>query len=115
VVAGRDDVDAGRQQRLRDRDRQSHAAGEVLAVRGHEVDAALLSQRGQQLLDGDAARLADDVADDEDPARAGRSWRVAVRRVPQSRAPDGRFAGGAVRGYLAYSTARVSRITVTLI
>ena len=47
VVAARDDVDARRQHRVGGRRREAHAAGHVLAVGGHEVDAARLAQAGQ--------------------------------------------------------------------
>ena len=48
VVAGRDDVDAVREEGLGGGRRQAHAAGDVLAVGGDEVDAALLAQAGQR-------------------------------------------------------------------
>src|SRR5262245_60579191 len=64
-------------------------AGHVLAIGGREVDAAFLAEPGQELLDGDAAGLADQVADHQDPQGAGRSWRVAVRRVAGARSADG--------------------------
>ena len=60
---------------------------------------------GQERLDGEPAGLADEVADHQDPADApGRRVRVAAWP-----------AGGGHARYLAYSTARVSRMTVTLI
>ena len=47
-------------------DGQAHATGQVLAVGGHEVDAARLAQlRDQRLLQRPAAGLADEVADHE--------------------------------------------------
>ena len=110
VVAGGDDVHAGGQDRVGGRRGQPHPAGDVLAVGGHEVDAARLAQLREQPLDRLAAGLADHVADHQDTAGALRPWRVAVRDVPEARPPDG---GGRV--YFAYSTARVSRMTVTLI
>jgi len=74
------------------------------------------------LLDGEAAGLADDVADHQDPERAVRPRRVAVRgiagagsyAVPISLAPTVTRRPTSP-GYFAYSTARVSRMTVTLI
>ena len=98
------------------RRREPHAARDVLAVGGDEVDPALVAEPGQRLLDGDAAGLADDVADHQDPARAGRARRVAVGRVAEPVA-TGSAVAACVTGprYFAYSTARVSRITVTLI
>ncbi len=113
VVAARDHVHAGREQRLGRPDGQPHAAGEVLAVGGDEVDAALLAEAGQHLLHGEPARLADDVADHEDPAGARRPRRVAVGRVAEPGALAA--AGHAALPYFANSTARVSRMTVTLI
>ena len=76
---------------------EAHAAGEVLAVGGHEVDARRGAQPGRIALDGLAPRLPDDVADHQDPA--GRAAR----------------AGRSPSPYFAYSTDRVSRMTVTLI
>jgi hypothetical protein len=114
VVARRDDVDAVREQRLRRRHRQAHPAREVLAVGGHEVDPALVAQGRQQLLDRETPRLADEVADHQHAARTGRARRVAVGRVAHARRV-GAAGHGVGSGYFAYSTARVSRITVTLI
>src|SRR5205823_2800663 len=94
------------------RDRQAHPSGEVLAVGGDEIDSAFPAQRRQDLLDGQPAGLADDIADEQDPARTGRPRRVAVRGISESRPSDRRLR---VAGYFAYSTARVSRMTVTLI
>jgi hypothetical protein len=126
VVAGRDDVDAGGEEGLGGRFGQAHATGEVLAVGGDEVDAALVAQCRQQLLDGQPAGLADDVADEQDPARPRRARRIAVRLVAEAGPAERvgarrRLARPAVGrpgvggGYFAYSTARVSRMTVTLI
>ena len=97
-------------QRVRGRRRQAHATGDVLAVGGHEVDAARLAETRQQLLDGLPARLADQVADHQHPAGAGWSRGIAIGGVPESGQAD---RGGSA--YFAYSTARVSRMTVTLI
>ena len=89
----------------RGRWRQAHAPGHVLAVRRHEVDAAVLAQAGQHLLHRDAAGLADEVADHQDAARPVRSRRIAVGGVPEacpphvlcfhprSLRPDGRLDG----------------------
>ena len=87
---------------------QAHPAGQVLAVGRHEVDAARGAQvRDEGLLDGQPAGLADHVADHQDPAGAGGAGGVAVGRVPE--------ADATWLAYFAYSTARVSRMTVTLI
>ena len=111
----RDDVDAGRQEAVRGRRRQAHAAGHVLAVGGHEVDAALLAQLAEDRFDGDPAGLADHVADHQDAAGARRPRAVAVGRIAQA-SPADRPGHALVAGsYFAYSTARVSRMTVTLI
>src|SRR3954452_701089 len=91
VVPARDDIDAGREDRVRGRGREAHAAGDVLAVRGHEVDAALIAQAGQEVLDRDPARLADEVPDHEDPTDARRSRQVAVGRIAETGA-SGRWS-----------------------
>jgi hypothetical protein len=91
-----------------DRDREAHPAGQVLAVRGDEVDPPLGADPGQDLLDGQAAGLPDDVADEQDATGARRPRRGSVGRVAEDRPAD-------LAGYFAYSTARVSRMTVTLI
>ena len=93
VVAAGDDIDAGGQDRLGGRGGQAHAAGHVLAVGGHEVDAALLAEARQQRLDRLAARLADHVADHQDADGALGARRVAVGRVPEARPPDRLVAG----------------------
>jgi hypothetical protein len=98
MVARRDDVHAGGQERIGGRRRETHPARDVLAVGGHEVDAALLAQVVDQLLDGDPAGLADQVADHQDATGAARSWGVAVRRIAEARSPDRalfRFGGHA--------------------
>ena len=115
VVAARDDVDPGREHGLRGRWREAHAACHVLAVGGHEVDPALLAEPGQHALDRLAAGLADQVADHQHAACSGWPGRAPVRWVAEARPAE--WSGGrlAVGPYFAYSTARVSRITVTLI
>ena len=81
VVAGRDHVDAGREERLGGRRRQAHAAGDVLAVGRDEVDAALA--RGAP---AGAARR-----------RRGRACRSGRRSSGRGRRPPGaarcRWAG----------------------
>jgi hypothetical protein len=76
----------------------------------------LHAQTGQDRLDGQPPRLADHVADQQHPARARGARRIPVDRVPEPRATD-RVVRAVARGsaYFAYSTARVSRMTVTLI
>ena len=121
VVAAGDDVHAGVEERMRAvDDREAHAAGQVLAVGGHEVDAALLAQRRDQRRSS-ATRpgLADDVADHQHAhdawarrAPAARGSRSAARTCRATRRSSAPISG---QGYLAYSTARVSRMTVTLI
>lgn len=76
------------------------AGGGVLAVGDDEPDALLLDEVGELFGEDGAAGPADDVADDENANRFVSS--PACRRLP---------AGG----YLANSTDRVSRSTVTLI
>ena len=65
--------------------RQAHPAGDVLAVGRDEVDAALLAELRQDLLDRDPAGLADHVADHQHAAGARRPGRVAVGRVAEAR------------------------------
>src|SRR5262249_29455697 len=88
VVAGRDDVDPGREQGFGRGNSQAHAAGDVLAVGGHEVDAPLIAKRRQDLLHGHPARLADEVADHQDSAGALWARRVPIGRVAEARSPD---------------------------
>ena len=83
VVARGDHVDAGAEDRVGRGRRQAHPAGDVLAVRGDEVDPALLAQPRQHLLDGHATRLADHVADHQHaaapPAAAARRRSAGCR------------------------------------
>ena len=75
----------------------------------------LVAQGRQGLLDGLPAGLADDVADHQDPERAGGRAR-RHRGEPVGGADLLDVATRRLRsGYFAYSTARVSRMTVTLI
>ena len=77
VVAERDRIGAGIEQRHRDLGRDPDAAGGVLAVDHDEVDALALDQPGQQPLDDRAPRGSDDVADEEhlhDQDRRVQSW-----------------------------------------
>ena len=76
--------------------RQAHPARHVLAVGGHEVDAALVAQRRQDLLDRDPAGLADHVADHQDAARAVRARGVAVGGIAKARPADGAPSGIAI-------------------
>ena len=76
------------EQGLGGRGGQAHAARHVLAVGGHEVDAALLAQGGQDLLERVAAGLADHVADQQDADGALGSRRIAVGRIPEAGPPD---------------------------
>jgi hypothetical protein len=70
VVAGRDDVDPRREDRIRGGRRQAHPTRDVLAVGGHEVDAALVAQRRQEALHRHPPGLADHVADHQHAAGA---------------------------------------------
>ena len=65
VVAQRDRVDAEAQQFFRQRGRDARAARDVFAVRDHEVDAVRADDAGQQLFHRRAARLAHDIADEQ--------------------------------------------------
>jgi hypothetical protein len=112
VVARGDDVDAAAEEDLGGCDGQPEAAGEVLAVGRDEVDPPFRPEVRQDPLEGQPARLADDVADEEDAAGSRWTRGIAVGRVAEPGPPDGAVAEP---GYFAYSTARVSRITVTLI
>jgi hypothetical protein len=80
VVPGRDDVDAGIEQRPGGRFGQPGAARDVLAVRDDEVDPALVAQASELALDRLPTWLADDVADEQDATGAGPARRVAVGR-----------------------------------
>ena len=95
VIARGDDIHARPVERLGGGRGEAHPSGQVLAVGGDEVHAVEIPQAGELPLDGLAARPADHVADHQDPAGAARP------RVGHA--------------YFAYSTERVSRITVTLI
>ena len=98
VVARRDDVNAGLEQRLGGRRREPHPAGDVLAVGGDEVDPPLVADPRQRLLDRDPPGLPDDVADHQDPGGAVRARRVAVGRIAQTCAVAARVHGRVLRG-----------------
>jgi hypothetical protein len=66
VVAERDHVGARGQQPVGQARRNPGAVGDVLAVDDAEADAELLLQAAQALLDGVAARGAEDIGDEED-------------------------------------------------
>jgi hypothetical protein len=66
VVAERDRVGSGGEQPLRQARRDPGPVGDVLAVDDAELDAVLLLQPGQALLDRLPARGAEDVGDEED-------------------------------------------------
>ena len=119
VVAGRDDVHAVRQERLGGRRGEAHAAGHVLAVGRDEVDAAFVAQSGQERLHGRPSGLADEIADHQDATGPRRAGRIPVGGIAESGLPDRPDVGRGIAvghcGYFANSTARVSRMTVTLI
>ena len=69
VVAERDDVGAGGEQPVRQLRRQPPPVRGVLAVDDAEVDAELLAQPRQPLLDRAAAGGAEDVGEEEDAQR----------------------------------------------
>jgi hypothetical protein len=66
VVAERDHVRAGGEQRVGELGRDAGAVGRVLAVDDREVDVELVAQPGQALLDGAATCDAEDVRQKED-------------------------------------------------
>jgi len=66
VVAKRHHVCARGQELVRELRRQPRAVGGVLAVHDAEIDGELLLQLREALLDGAAARRAEDVGDEED-------------------------------------------------
>src|SRR5439155_26608506 len=68
-------------------------AGDVLAVGGDEVDAALVAEGCHELLRGHPARLPDEITDHQHPDRPRRPRRVTVRRIARPRQADG-SAGG---------------------
>ena len=71
VVAGGDDVDPHAQQLLCQGRRQSHAGRHVLAIGDHQVDVHLGAQIRQRVPDSHAARLSDDVSDEQAPHQVG--------------------------------------------
>ena len=73
MIAERDHVRAGGEQSLRQLRRDPDAVGRVLAVEDAEGDAELLLQPRQPFLDGPPPGCADDVPDEEDLQRTGRS------------------------------------------
>jgi hypothetical protein len=85
VVARGPDIDREPVELLEHLGGDAEAAGDVLGVGDDEVDPLAIHQALDVSLDGASPRAAHDVADEQDP------------------------------NHLAYSTARVSRITVTLI
>ena len=90
VVAGRDDVDARIEQRLGRGSGEPHPAGDVLAIGGDEVDAPLVADARQDVLDRHAPGLPDDVPDHQDPA----SRLTAAARCRSRDCPDPRGGWG---------------------
>ncbi len=76
---------------------------------------AFLAELAQDRLHGDPAGLADQVPDHQDPAGTRRPRDVAVGRIAEARPADRMGRAVVAASYFAYSTARVSRMTVTLI
>src|SRR5207247_7502280 len=109
MVAAGDHVSARPLELSRDLGRQAEAPGCVLAVEDREVGAQLLLKRRQDRLDGVPAGMADNVGDEQDlQLLRGHSLIFGQKkRGARFRAP--------LIGYFAYSTALVSRTTVTRI
>ena len=68
MIAQGDAIDAGGQQFVVDFRRQARAAGGVLGVGHHQIEAFLGPQPADRLRADVAARFADNVADEEDGA-----------------------------------------------
>ena len=75
----------------------------------------VVAELGQGALERDATGLADDVADHEHPERARRRALGHRGQEVGSERPPAARAGPRDAAHFAYSTARVSRMTVTLI
>ena len=72
----------------------------VLAVRDHDVNLTLFDQRGQDAPDDFASRLAEDVADEQDPHASGRPAReCGARRRAALRCAAGARGGRRPRGW----------------
>jgi hypothetical protein len=66
VVAERDRVGAGGEDLLRQLRRQAYAVRSVLSIDNADVDVELVSEARQTLLEDAAARMPDDVGDEEE-------------------------------------------------
>src|SRR5262249_38210408 len=78
VVAEGDRVHAGSEQALGDAAGDADAVGRVLTVGDDEVEAELLAQPGQPLLDDAPSGRREDVGDEEDPHRGCRAYRIGL-------------------------------------
>ena len=75
MVAERDGVGAGGEERIAEASGDAAAVGDVLAVDHDEIELELVTQARDQPLDGLAARVTDHVGDEED-AHGGRGYCV---------------------------------------
>ena len=66
VVAGRHHIDAVRPNRVAELAGDAEAAGGIFDIRDHQVDAVVLNQRPERRAQDCAARLAHDIADEQD-------------------------------------------------
>ena len=109
MVAGGDHVGAGSFDLLYELGGESKPGRRVLSVDHRKVRFQLALQPRQDRLDRLTPRMSDDVRDEQDPelVRAHRSIVGKNKREPDCRAP--------LESYFAYSTALVSRTTVTRI
>ena len=92
MVAGGNDVDTGVEQLFGHLERDAETGGGVLAVANDEIDLVFIPEAGQVFPNGLPSGSSNDVADHQDA-------HGVVGEAP----------------YRAYSTARVSRMTMTLI
>ncbi len=108
VVAQGEDVDARLDQLLVGADGQARAARGVLGVADDQVELPAVDQPRQDLADDLAAGRADDVADEQDLQGHERGFQAVRARRDRNNSRAERA------DQRAYSTARVSRRTVTL-
>jgi len=66
VIAGRDEVDPGREHLIGGLARESEAAGGVLAVGDHDVDVVLFADEREMFSERLATGSADDVGNGQD-------------------------------------------------
>ena len=102
VVAQRNAVDARGQQVVVDFGRQSRPAGRVLGVGHHQIEPLLLAQPAHGLGADLPARLAHDVADQEDSHGRDRDWGLVACRYGRVKIANSTAFGAAAANNLQF-------------